>query len=161
MILNSYRATRAECGDLEKLISALKDSNENVKHTALNKLDVIGEQIRFLQKQAKEILEDAFTHSALHKVPCNFVKVPGTIYHLYERPSGEKIWSMISPEEFGASSKNTHIESYRMESDRSFTPVDKLDEHAENRKFAEALMSSQKLPAIEFNIKKNNELPEN
>jgi hypothetical protein len=132
-------------------VLALKDSNEQVKHTALNKLDVIGEQIRFLQKQAREILEDAATNSELHRIPCNFVKVPGTIYHLYERPSGERIWSMISPEEFGASNRNTYLGSYRMEGDRSFTPLDKISERNTNRQFAERLLQSQELPAIEFN----------
>lgn len=122
-----------------------------MKNTALNKLQVIGEQIKFLQKQAKEILESASTNSELHKVPCNFVKVPGTIYHLYERPSGEKLWSMISPQEFGANNKNEYLGSYRMEVDRSWTPVDKLQEFSENREFAEMLMkNNQNVPAIEL-----------
>lgn len=155
MILNSYRATRRECGDLENLIVALKDSNEHVKNIALNKLDVIGEQIKFLQNQAKEILEEAARNSELHKVPCNFVKVPGTIYHLYQRPqNGEKIWSMLSPEEFGPSCKNTYLGSYRMESDKSFTSVESLDEYAHKRGFAESLIRSKNLPALEFMTKK-------
>lgn len=111
---------------------------------------MIGEQIKFLQKQAREILEDAAKNTELHKVPCNFVKIPGGIYHLYERPSGEKLWSMISPEEYGASNKNTHLGSYRMEGDRSFTPIDKINERSNNRQFAEKLLKSQDLPAIEF-----------
>ena len=157
MILNSYRATRRECGDLENLIVALKDSNEHVKNIALNKLDVIGEQIKFLQNQAKEILEEAARNSELHKIPCNFVKVPGTIYHLYQRPqNGEKIWSMISPQEFGTSCKNRYLGSYRMEQDKSFTSVDSLDEFAEKREFAESLIQSRSkiLPALEFMTKK-------
>ena len=157
MILNSYRATRRECGDLENLIVALKDSNEHVKNIALNKLDVIGEHIKFLQNQAKEILEEAAKNSQLHKIPCNFVKVPGTIYHLYQRPqNGEKIWSMLSPEEFGSSCKNTYLGSYRMEPDKSFTSVDCLDEYADKREFAESLIQSRSknLPALEFMTKK-------
>lgn len=151
MILNSYRATRREAGDLEKLIETLKESETHVKNTAYNKLDVIGEQIKFLQKQAHEILRAATHDSHLHKVPCNFVKVSGQIYHLYKRPTGEKIWSMISPSEFGASCKNEHLGSFRMEVDRSFTPVDQLQEYSENRKFAETLMNRiQDLPAITF-----------
>lgn len=158
MILNSYRATRREAGDLERLVEALEHSETHVKNTALNKLQVIGEQIKFLQKQAKEILESASTNSELHKVPCNFVKVPGTIYHLYQRPTGEKLWSMISPQEFGATNKNEYLGSYRMEVDRSWTPVDKLQEFSENREFAEMLMkNTQNLPAIKL-IAKADEL---
>lgn len=151
LILNSYRATRREAGDLERLVEALQHSETHVKNTALNKLQVIGEQIKFLQKQAKEILESASTNTDLHKVPCNFVKVPGTIYHLYQRPSGEKLWSMISPQEFGANNKNEYLGSFRMEVDRSWTPVDKLQEYSESRAFAEMLMKqSQSLPAVKL-----------
>lgn len=153
MILNSYRATRKECGDLENLIVALKNSNEHVKSTALNKLDVIGEQIKFLQKQAKEILEDAARNSELHNVPCNFVKVPGSIYHLYQRQSGEKFWSMISPEEFGTNNKNEFLGSYRLEADKSFTAVSDIDDYTNRRQFAESLLKSQKSLAIEFSKK--------
>lgn len=149
MILNSYRATRREAGDLERLIETLKQSETHVKATAYNKLSVIGEQIKFLQKQAHEILKNASQDSELHKIPCNFVKVPGQLYHLYERPSGDKFWSMISPEEFGASNKNEHLGSFRMEVDRSFTRADQLQEYSENRKFADTLMKRAKdLPAI-------------
>lgn len=151
MILNSYRATRREAGDLERLVAALKDSETGVKNTAFNKLEVIVEQIKFLQKQANDILENASKDSELHKVPCNFVKKPGQIYHLYKRPNGQKLWSMISPEEYGLSCPNEHLGSYRMETDSSFTRADQLQERSENRKLAETLMKqSQDLPAIKF-----------
>lgn len=151
MILNSYRATRREAGDLETLIEALKQSETHVKNTAYNKLQVIGEQIKFLQKQAHEILSCASKDSELHKVPCNFVKTPGQIYHLYERPSGDEFWSMVSPLEFGSSNKNKHLGSYRMEVDRSFTRADQLQEYSESRKFAESLIKqSQDVPSIKL-----------
>lgn len=113
-----------------------------MKQKALNKLDVIGEQIRFLQKQAMEILQEANTNAQLHNIPCNFVKVPGSIYHLYERESGEKLWSMVSPSEFGSEKKLKHLGSYRLEADKSFTSVDKIQEYQSNRQFAEALFRS-------------------
>lgn len=151
LILNSYRATRREAGDLERLVEALKNSETHVKNTAFNKLDVIAEQIKFLQKQAHQILENASTDAQLHSAPCNFVKVPGTIYHLYERPTGDKLWSMVSPTEFGASSKNKFLGSYRMEVDRSFTRADQLLEFSERREFAEKLMKRvQNVPAIKL-----------
>lgn len=130
-------------------MESLQNSETHVKNTALNKLDVISNQIKFLQKQAHDILSSASRDSDLHRVPCNFVKVPGQIYHLYERQSGEKFWSMISPEEFGASNLNEHLGSYRMEVDRSYTKADQLQEFVENRKFAESLMKrSRDVPAI-------------
>lgn len=151
MILNSYRATRREAGDLEKLIETLQQSETHVKNTAYNKLQVIGEQIKFLQKQAHDILGNATKDSELHRIPCNFVKAPGQIYHLYERPSGDKFWSMVSPEEFGKGNKNEHLGSYRMEVDRSFTRADQLQEYTESRKFAESLLKRvNDVPAIKL-----------
>jgi Protein of unknown function (DUF2452) len=153
LILNSYRATRKEAGDLERLVEAIQTSETHVKNTAYSKLDVISQQIKFLQQQAHDILKNASEDSKLHKIPCNFVKVPGTLYHLYERSTGDKFWSMISPDEFGDDNPNEHIGSYRMEVDRSFTRVELLEEFAENRKFAEALMKNiadVNTPAIKF-----------
>lgn len=149
--MNSFRATRKECGDIEALLETLKKSEESVKNKALNKLDVIGEQIRFLQKQALEILQEASDNAHLHNIPCNFVKIPGNIYHLYQRESGEKLFSLISPSEFGTDKKLTHLGSYRLEIDRSFTPIDKIQEHQKNRQFAEILFQSKdfKIHALE------------
>ena len=62
-----------------------------------NKLQVIAEQVRFLQEQAKRVLEEAKQNTQLHHVACNFVKQPGTLYHLYTRQSGQKYFSIISP----------------------------------------------------------------
>lgn len=151
IILNSYRATRSEAGDIEKLIETLAQSETHVKNTAFNKLQVIGEQIQFLQKQAHQILCSATKDAEFHKIPCNFVKSPGQMYHLYKRQSGDKFWSMVSPTEFGASNKNEHLGSYRMEVDRSFTRADRLQEYSESRKFAESLLKqSQDNPSIKL-----------
>lgn len=135
----------------------LKNSEENVKNTALNKLDVIGEQIRFLQKQALKILQDASDNNELHNVPCNFIKIPGNIYHLYQRESGEKMWSLVSPSEFGTSGNLSHLGSYRMEVDRSFTPVEKIKEFQANRQFSEALLNSKEFKIQALEGRKDNE----
>jgi hypothetical protein len=127
----------------------LKDSESHVKNTAYNKLDVIAEQIKFLQSQAKQILEKSSMDTKLHSIPCNFIKSPGNTYHLYERSSGEKFWSMVSPQEFGSSNKNEYLGSWRLENDKSYTKVDEIDEFTERRRFAEALMNNvQNVPAI-------------
>lgn len=63
-----------------------------------SKLSVIAEQVRFLQEQAKRILNEAKDNYSLHHIPCNFVKKPGCIYHLYERDSGQKYFSILSSE---------------------------------------------------------------
>lgn len=59
---------------------------------------MILDQIKFLQAQAKKILEESEHSMNLHKAACNFRKVPGNIYHLYQRESGQNYLSMLSPE---------------------------------------------------------------
>ena len=57
-------------------------------------------QVRFLQEQAKKILEEAKLNSMLNHTSCNFKKIPGKIYYIYKQtkdPEKEFI-SMISPE---------------------------------------------------------------
>lgn len=152
LILSKYRVNRKEAGDLETLVAHLKDSENHVKNSAINKLQVISEQVKFLQNQAKSILEEANRNTMLHNIPCNFVKIPGTTYHLYEKPSGEKYWSIITPAEWGSAlSPNEAIGSYRVEYDKSFTPMDQIEEFTEHRQFAERLLGATSIhPAIKF-----------
>ena len=39
-------------------------------------------QVRFLQEQARKVLEDARLNALLHKTACNFKKVPGKTYYV-------------------------------------------------------------------------------
>lgn len=54
--------------------------------------------MQFLQKQAETVLLEAKRNSSLHHVPCNFVKQPGKTYYLYRKDSGQRYFSMLSPE---------------------------------------------------------------
>lgn len=51
----------------------------------------------YLQDQARQVLVKAKRDADLHHIACNFVKVPGNVYHLYERISGQKYFGMLSP----------------------------------------------------------------
>lgn len=55
-------------------------------------------QIRFLQSQAHQILRDIKSDVNLHQAACNFKKVPGKTYYLYQRESGQPYFSMLSPQ---------------------------------------------------------------
>lgn len=44
-----------------------------------------------------QVLQEAKRDADLHHAACNIVKKPGTIYYLYQRPSGQKYFSIISP----------------------------------------------------------------
>ena len=51
-----------------------------------SKLSVIAEQVRFLQEQARKVLEEANLNAELHHIACNFKKVPGKMYYVYRKP---------------------------------------------------------------------------
>ncbi len=86
-------------------------------------LRVIAEQIRGLQEKAKEVLARAERDAALHRAECRFQKAPGRVYHLYEREDGTRVFSMLSPDDWGARAPGAFLGSYRLEADRSFVEV--------------------------------------
>lgn len=45
-----------------------------------------------------QILEKANTDAELNHAACNMVKKPGNKYYLYQRASGQKYFSLLSPE---------------------------------------------------------------
>lgn len=83
--------------DLVELAREIQNANVAF-HSQSGKLGLIVDQIRFLQSQAMQILRDTKTDQFLHKAACNFKKIPGKLYYLYERESGQQYFSMLSPE---------------------------------------------------------------
>ena len=57
--------------------------------------------IRFLQDQARGILEKAKLEKELHATACNVLKRPGQLYFYYVRSSGQKYLSIMSPQDWG------------------------------------------------------------
>ena len=110
--------------DVAKEIQAADVAIGNV---AAAKLRVIAEQIRTLQAQAQTVLGEAHRAAELHRAKCNFHKRIGQVYHLYLRESGERYFSMLSPDEWGPALRDVHEGSYRLESDMSWTPADAVD----------------------------------
>ncbi|CAL4082225.1 unnamed protein product, partial [Meganyctiphanes norvegica] len=99
-LMNPHRVNKtATSTDLVELAQQIQTANQFTKANVGNKLQVIAEQVRFLQEQARKILEEANESNDLHHVACNFVKKPGTTYHQYIRESGQKFFSMISPDD--------------------------------------------------------------
>ena len=95
---------------------------------AAGKLESIARQIRALQAEAARTLAEARDAADLHRVRCNFKKIPGKLYHLYERPNGERYFSMLSPEEWGGAPPHAFRGSYRLEADMRFTPAQDVAE---------------------------------
>ncbi len=74
-------------------------ANDFVTAGATNKLLLIADQIKFLQMQAQNVLEEAKRDQQLHSAACNMKKVPGNVYYLYQSPTSDKPhFSLLSPD---------------------------------------------------------------
>ena len=83
----------------------------------------------------------------LHHAACNFTKVPGQVYHLYEKPDMTCYFSMLSPQEWGNSCPHNHKGSYRLEYDHSWTPLEQVEKRSKD---IDAI--NKFLPAIQYHI---------
>ena len=87
------------------------------------KLNLLAEQIRGLQEEARKIMQEAKNNLELHKAECSFSKKAGQVYHLYVKSDGRKIFSLLSPAEWGARCPYAFEGAYRLENDMSWTDV--------------------------------------
>lgn len=96
--------------NLTRLFSMIS-TNDNLQENNLDsikqnyatyaKLEVILNQIENLKLQAKQIIDNHNNNIEINSIHCNFEKVPGTIYYLYEI-NGEKKLSLITNDEYSA-----------------------------------------------------------
>jgi hypothetical protein len=105
---------------LVELAAELEQADRLVSGRTNAQLELIATQIRQLQSQARDILEKANEDMDLHRVRCNFRKIPGNIYHLYRQASGELRFSMLSPDDWGGRPPQQYVGSYRLEADMSW-----------------------------------------
>lgn len=68
-------------------------------YSNFGKLELIAKQISFLQNEAVNIYNNHQLNSEINNIHCNFKKVPGTYYYLYEK-NNSKFLSLISNEEW-------------------------------------------------------------
>ncbi|MEQ2221852.1 hypothetical protein ILYODFUR_019923 [Ilyodon furcidens] len=145
-LVNLYQTNRV--GDpmnLVALAEQVQKADDFIKANACNKLTVIADQIRYLQEQARKVLEEAKRDADLHHAACNIVKRPGSMYYLYQRPSGQKYFSIISPKElgflqcyastsrgprrkeWGPSRPHPFLGAFKLQHDMSWTPADEVE----------------------------------
>lgn len=113
--------------DLVELAREVADADDLLTIQAVGKLRVLAEQIEQLRKKAQEILAETKRNQQLHHAPCGFKKREGGIYHLYCKRDDSLLFSMIAPAEWGRSLDGaglSFVGSYRLERDRSWTPLD-------------------------------------
>ncbi|XP_045174116.2 uncharacterized protein C1orf50 homolog isoform X2 [Mercenaria mercenaria] len=145
MLVNTYMVNRnADPMDLVELAKQVQKADEFTKATAGSKLMVIADQIRYLQEQAKKVLEEAKRDAMLHHAACNLVKKPGKIYYLYERESGQNYFSILSPEEWGASCPHEFVGAFKLEYDMSWTPAEYIEQRSQDFALIDKVMNAQK-----------------
>ncbi|XP_069171491.1 uncharacterized protein C1orf50 homolog isoform X2 [Procambarus clarkii] len=140
-LVNPYRTNKVDSLDLVELATEIQKADTFVHANVSNKLQVIAEQVRFLQEQARKVLQEAKENADLHHIPCNFVKKPGNIYHIYRRQSGQKYFSIINPKEWGSTCPHEYLGSYRLEHDHSWTPENKMEARSNDQKMIDKLLS--------------------
>lgn len=86
-------------------------------------LELIAEQIRSLQAQARAIIDQAREDQRLHRARCTFRRLPGKVYHLYKRADGALEFSMLSPADWGNRPPHTFLGSYQLGADMRWTPT--------------------------------------
>ena len=88
---------------LFSMISINENSLNSIKsnYSTYAKLEVILNQIENLKLQANKIINDHNSNIELNNIHCNFKKVPGNVYYLYEI-NGEKKLSLIPNTDFTA-----------------------------------------------------------
>jgi len=144
VLVNPERSSEGDGMGLVELARQVQKADEFIRANAVNKLTVIADQIRYLQEQARKVLEDANRDHGLHHAACNFKKIPGKIYYLYKRESGQTYFSMLAPEEWGVACPHKFLGTYRLEYDMSWTPEQKMQQRGEEIGVMERILCAQR-----------------
>lgn len=126
--------------DLVDVAREISQADAMVNTRVSAKLKVIADQIKALQAEARAVLEEARQDQELHRVPCNFQRRPGTVYHLYRRPDGSRYFSLLSPGDWRDSPPHESLGSYLLENDLSWTPAEDIGKDDDTREIVNRLL---------------------
>lgn len=113
------------------------------------KLRVIADQIKSLQAEARKVLDEARDEQSLTRAQCSFTRVPGRLYHLYNKADGSTYFSMLSPQDWGGRPPDEFAGSFRLEADYSWTPAEKLNQPDDTGQIVQQLLRIGGLAADE------------
>jgi hypothetical protein len=112
--------------ELVNLAEEISQADTTLATHASGKLRLIANQIKALQDEARQLLEQTQRDQLLHRAQCNFKRQPGKTYHLYQKPNGTNYFSMLSPAEWDGKPPHAFVGSYQLQLDMSWTPVEEL-----------------------------------
>ncbi|KAJ8259502.1 hypothetical protein GJAV_G00170050 [Gymnothorax javanicus] len=143
-LVSSYQTNRVgDPMDLVALAQQVQKGDEFIRANACNRLTVIADQIRYLQEQARKVLEDAKKDADLHHAACNVVKKPGNMYYLYMRESGQRYFSILSPQDWGPSCPHEFLGAYKLQFDMSWTPLEDVEKRDSEIGIMDKLLNQQ------------------
>lgn len=126
--------------ELVDLAKEIQNADQLTHAKANAKLKIIADQIRALQSEARQVLEDVNEEQDLHRVQCNFPRKPGQHCHLYCKPDGKRYFSLLSPEDWNGKPPHDYLGGYRLEADMSWTALDKLNVADDSRELVNRLL---------------------
>jgi len=136
-LVSQKKATKCNHEHIMDLAKTIATADSHVKACATNRLKSIADQIKRLQEEAQQVLENAKRDKMLHQAACNIVKKPGQMYYLYEKnldkegKNTQAYFSIMSPEDWGASMPHKFLGGYRLGYDMQFTEEKDLDKDKE------------------------------
>jgi len=129
--------------ELVDLAQEIAEADRMLGSVAHGKLQVIADQVRALQAEARRVLEQTRRDQELHRARCNFQRRPGHVYHLYRKRDGSRYFSMLSPEEWGGTPPHGYEGAYRLEPDMSWTPASERGDEAPTDELVRRLLGPQ------------------
>ena len=127
---------------LVDLARDIEQADRSVSNRLGSQLQIIADQVKALQEQARQILAQAHEDQRLHHARCAFRRIPGHVYHLYADPDGSLAFSMLSPADWGGQPPREFRGSYRLEMDMSWTPADHVDRQDDSRQLVARLLAA-------------------
>ena len=100
----------------DKIIKSVQKNSNNYA-----KIKVLFKQMQNIKKEIEEIIEESLETDELNNVKCNFKKIPGSYYYLYQKPDTTLFFSILSPEEWNT--HNVFINKYFYDYDLSLIKI--------------------------------------
>ena len=163
VIVNTRNDRVSDPQDLVDLAKQIDTCDAFVRANVSNRLQVIVNQMNYLRQEAQRTLMKARRDDELNHCACNLVRRSGQTYYHYERQSGQKYFSIMHPQDWSTTGKNSgcphrFLGAYRLEYDNSWTRQatdfdDGLDDPLEELKQQKATDVKQNQKMIEFLLK--------
>ena len=99
-----------------KIIQAVQRNSNNY-----SKLKVLFKQMENIKKEIEEVINDSIESNSLESVKCNFKKIPGQTYNLYQNEQEQLFFSLLNPNEW--KTKNIFMGKYYYDYDLTFSKL--------------------------------------